>query len=107
VSESEEEQAHLVFQVPPELEAGVYANFLAVWHTPHEFTLDFAVLLPGGSSDPGDPAAPVQMSSRLVSRVKLPPSVVFDVLRAINENMTRYESSFGPIRRPDDEAPPK
>jgi hypothetical protein len=28
--------------VPPETEGGIYANFLATWHTPYEFTLDFA-----------------------------------------------------------------
>ncbi len=33
-------------RVPGELEAGAYANFMAVWHTPHEFTLDFAVTQP-------------------------------------------------------------
>ena len=33
-------------QVPPELEGGVYANFLGVWHTGYEFTLDFAVIQP-------------------------------------------------------------
>ena len=33
-------------EVPPELVGGVYANSLAVWDTEHEFTLDFATLLP-------------------------------------------------------------
>jgi hypothetical protein len=27
--------------LPADLESGAYANFLAVWHTVHEFTLDF------------------------------------------------------------------
>lgn len=27
----------------PELEAGAYANGLAIWHTLHEFTFDFFV----------------------------------------------------------------
>jgi hypothetical protein len=35
-----------------------------------------------------------------VARVKIPTTVIFDVLRALNENMTRYEASFGEIRSP-------
>ena len=31
-------------QVPDALEGGVYSNLVAVWHTPYEFTLDFAVM---------------------------------------------------------------
>jgi hypothetical protein len=79
---------------------GVYANTLAVWHTPHEFTLDFIVT--------ANPPQPVQTEEgetviraphQLVARVRIPPSVAFDVIRAINENMTHYENRFGPIRR--------
>jgi hypothetical protein len=36
----------------------------------------------------------------VVSRVRIPVSVIFDVLRALNENMTRYETAFGEIQRP-------
>ena len=30
--------------VPSEIAGGAYANFANVWHTPYEFTIDFAVL---------------------------------------------------------------
>jgi hypothetical protein len=30
---------------------------------------------------------------------------VFDVIRAINENMTAYEARLGPIQRPGDDSP--
>jgi hypothetical protein len=46
----------------------------------------------------------VRVDCRVVSRVKIPVTVLFDVLRALNENMTRYEQVFGEIRRP--EGPP-
>jgi hypothetical protein len=32
--------------VPEPVGAGVYSNLTMVWHTPHEFTLDFAVIEP-------------------------------------------------------------
>jgi hypothetical protein len=87
----------------PELAGGVYANYLSVWYTPHEFTLDFfGTQLPETDED----EAAVVIPCRLVSRVRIPVTFVFEVLRAVNENMTRYEEVFGEIRppRPDGEA---
>ncbi len=37
----------------PDLQAGSYANALAIWHTAHEFTFDFLV-----SSEPPAPLFP-------------------------------------------------
>jgi len=87
-------------EVPPEELGGSYANFLSVWHTAHEFTLDFAVTQPPEPADPADADSPIVVSCHVVSRVKIPVSVVFDVLRALNQNMTRYEGSYGVIERP-------
>ena len=92
-------------QLPPELEAGAYANFLGVWHTAHEFTLDFAQIQPAQMPDPNDPTAPVTLPARVVARVKIPPTVAFDVIRALNENLGRYEQAFGEIRRPGEPPP--
>ena len=105
MSEPEERPTEFQIQVPDDLEAGVYANFLSVWHTAYEFTLDFGVTQPPQVEQPDDPDAPVRVGCRVVSRVKIPVTVLFDVLRALNENMTRYESVFGEIRRP--ESPPE
>jgi uncharacterized protein DUF3467 len=84
--------------IPPELEGGVYANFLAAWHTAHEFTLDFSATQPPQASPEGDEA--LNIPCRVVARVKIPITLVFDVIRALNEQMTNYESQFGEIRRP-------
>ena len=86
--------------VPPELEGGVYANVLGVWHTAYEFTLDFAAMQPPQVEDEDDPNSPAFVQCRVVSRVKVPVTVVFDVIRALNENMTKYEEHFGEIQRP-------
>jgi hypothetical protein len=45
-------------QIPPEQEGGAYANFLSVWHTGHEFTLDFAVTQPTRETDMGAMVVP-------------------------------------------------
>lgn len=64
-----------VFQIPPELEGGRYANILGVWHTPHEFTLDFSVTLSPQQSEDGQPVIP----ANIVARVKVSPSLVFEL----------------------------
>lgn len=96
----EEQQVSFRIDVPESERGGAYANFLAVWHTVHEFTLDFAATQPPQRSDLEDENSPVVVPCQVVSRVRIPTSVIFDVLRALNENMTRYESSFGEIQRP-------
>ena len=98
--ESEDRPTEFQIQVPNDLEPGVYANFLSVWHTAYEFTLDFGVTQPP-QVDAEDPDGPVRVECRVVSRVKIPVTVLFDVLRALNENMTRYEQVFGEIKRPE------
>lgn len=88
------------FQVPDDLTGGVYSNVVGVWHTPYEFTLDFAVMLPAqqvaGGSEANAPVTPC----RVVSRVKLPPAVVFELMRALSVNEKIYEERIGPIARP-------
>jgi hypothetical protein len=50
--------------------------------------------------DEANPSSPIRVPCRVVARVKLPVTVVFDLIRAVNENMTRYEQAFGEIQRP-------
>lgn len=83
--------------VPDDQEGGTYANFLAVWHTGHEFTLDFCATQPAQHSEEEDR---VQLKAKVVSRIRIPPTFVFDVLKALNDNMSRYEKSYGGIRQP-------
>lgn len=98
--ESSPQRQNFEIQVPLEIEAGSYANMLSVWHSPFEFTLDFSVTLPPTLEDADTDEPTVNVPCRVVSRVKLPPTVMFDVLRALNENMTRFESTYGMIQRP-------
>ena len=89
-------QPAFAIRVPDSHLAGVYANVLSVWHTVFEFTLDFAVTLP---------AMEVPVPATLVARVKVPPTVVFDMIRQINGSLNQFEARFGPIRGPGDADP--
>lgn len=88
------------WRVPPELEGGSYANLVGVWHTPYDFTLDFAATL-----QPEQVGDQVMVPARVTSRVKVPVTVIFDLIRALNENMTRYEQQYGAIVRPGEQQP--
>ncbi len=78
--------------MPEDLEAGVYANAVSVWHTPTEFTLDFLVHVTG--------PAPVQLPNgsetlaprmRAVARVKLPPAQIFELMKALERQLSMFE----------------
>lgn len=95
-------------QVPDELTAGVYSNIVGVWHTPYEFTLDFAVMLPTQMAADSDGNEVPVVPARVVSRVKIPPAAVFELMQALSLNERTYEQNIGPIWRPGrpDQEPP-
>lgn len=88
------------FYVPPEQEAGVYANTVAVWHTAYDFTIDFAATQLIQQTDPENPESSWIVPARVVSRIRIPPTLVFDVIRTINARMEAYEAEWGEIARP-------
>lgn len=83
-------QQRVNVSLPDELKPGTYANFLVVSHSPHEFTLDFCQLQPGG--EPG------QVEAQVVSRVRIAPTLVGKVLQALNTNLNGYEEKWGPVK---------
>ena len=82
--------------VPPEQEGGTYSNYLVAWYSAFEFTLDFCATLPPRRADD---EALVVIPCRVVSRIKIPVTLIFDMLRTVNGIMTQYEDQFGPIKR--------
>ena len=68
---------------------GVYSNLAVINHSQGEFVVDYL------SQMPGVPKA------RVVSRVILSPVNAKKLLAALNDNIQRYESLFGPIRETD------
>jgi hypothetical protein len=88
-----EGEPQIQVNVPEGLQPGAYANGAMVWHTPYEFTIDFIAI------QPGDQESPDVVQCLVTSRVRIPPTVIFDLLKALNENMTKYENQFGEIPR--------
>jgi hypothetical protein len=82
-------QPRININVPDEVRHGMYANFLVVGHTAHEFTLDFCQLQPGQDG---------QVGAEVVSRVRIAPTMVARTMQALNSNLTNYEERFGSVR---------
>jgi hypothetical protein len=71
---------------------GRYSNSLMVMHTEREFVLDFLSVFPPQGS----------VAARIVTR----PENAKRMLRALEENIERYESRFGTIPAPTSNADP-
>lgn len=65
---------------------GIYSNLAIISHSPAEFVVDFTRVLPGV------PKAKVH------ARIVMTPQHAKLLLRALNENIGRYETSHGEIR---------
>ncbi len=94
--------ARFAIQVPEDAREGHYANFLSVWHSQHDFTLDFALTdqpVPDEANQFGEIES-VTVPCQVVTRVRIPATVVEDVLRALAQNVSEFENTVGRIRRP-------
>lgn len=73
-------------ELTEEVAEGNYSNLAIITHSPAEFVIDFAKVLPGV------PKAKVK------SRVVMTPLHAKRLFRALADNIKKYESTFGPIQ---------
>jgi hypothetical protein len=74
---------------------GIYANFAVITHSPAEFVVDFIRILPGTKK------------SRVHARIIMAPQNVKALLRALEENIKKYEARNGEIKLSGKEEPGK
>jgi hypothetical protein len=74
---------------------GVYSNLMMISHRKEEFVLDFLFVQPQRTPQG-------QSVAHLRSRVITTPEHTKRILRALEENMRRYEQAFGPIKEATD-----
>jgi Protein of unknown function (DUF3467) len=67
---------------------GIYSNLALISHTPAEFILDFARLLPGARK------------ARVHARIVMTPQHVKMLRAALDQNLSRFEGEFGTIQTP-------
>jgi len=73
--------------IPQGLEP-VYSNLARISHSPADFVIDFAQLLPG------------ENKASVRARILMTPLSAKLLLRALNENLARYEAAMGEISIP-------
>jgi hypothetical protein len=94
--------------LPPELIGGAYADFANVWHTPTVFVMDFLTLAkpPSEHIDPETGEHRTLVPARVVSRIRIPPEQVFELAKALTQQLEFWEREAGrrtPPRTPLDE----
>lgn len=76
-----------VLEIPAELEI-IYANLARIAHSPSDIVMDFAHLLPGESR------------AKVGARIVMTPLSAKLLMRALGENLARFEAAFGEIHVP-------
>ncbi|MCK5833551.1 DUF3467 domain-containing protein [bacterium] len=85
----EKSPRQIQIELPPDVAEGIYANFAVITHSPSEFVIDFARMVPGA------PKAKVQ------GRIIMTPMNAKMLLKALGDNIEKFEKQFGEIKTPD------
>jgi hypothetical protein len=90
-------EQRFVIEISPDVEPGVHADFASIWHTPDTFVLDFASLRqpPQLSQDENTGQRVLICPTRIVSRIKIPPDQVFELMKALEKELSTWELQTG------------
>ena len=81
-----EQKNQINIELTEEVAGGIYSNLAIITHSPSEFIVDFVSMMPG------TPKAKVK------SRIVMTPQHAKRLYKALAENISKYESQFGPIK---------
>lgn len=81
------EEEKISIELSKEVAEGVFSNLAIITHSSTEFIVDFIRIMPGM------PKAPVK------SRIILTPQHAKQLMKALSENIAKYEDSFGEIKQ--------
>jgi hypothetical protein len=79
------EKKQLSLELKPEVAKGSYSNLAIISHSPSEFIIDFATMLPG------------LQKPEISNRIVMNPEHAKRLLNALADNVNKYESQFGTI----------
>ena len=77
------DEREIPIKIPDDVLRGSYANQMIVAHTREEFLLDFINLFPPGGV--------------VNARIIVSPGHLKRMIRALQDNLQRYEAEFGPL----------
>ena len=79
------EKKQISLELKPEIAKGSYSNLAIISHSPSEFIIDFATMLPG------------LQKPDITNRIVMNPEHAKRLLNALADNIDKYESQFGQI----------
>ena len=79
-------QNQLNIEISEEIADGIYSNLAIITHSNSQFVLDFVRVMPG------------VLKAKVKCRVLLPPQHAKRLMRALADNVQKYEGVHGPIR---------
>ncbi|MBS1651712.1 MAG: DUF3467 domain-containing protein [Bacteroidetes bacterium] len=86
MEEQNQNQPHLDIELSEEIAEGVYSNLAVITHSQSEFIIDFIKIMPGVPK------------ARVKSRVLLTPQHAKRLLKALAENVNKFEQLNGKIK---------
>ncbi len=87
-----QKQGQINIELDEKIAEGIYSNLAIINHSVSEFVLDFVSIMPGTPK------------SKVKSRIILTPQHAKRLVKALNDNVKRFENSHGEIK--DFEQPP-
>jgi hypothetical protein len=89
MAESKKGKNQLNIELPEDIAEGIYSNLAVIAHSNSEFIIDFLRLVPNVPK------------TKVKSRIILTPQHAKRLLRALAENINKFEALHGPIKEPD------
>ncbi len=93
MAEKKQPEKQFNIELPEEVAEGTYSNLAIISHSQSEFVVDFVRLVPNV------PKAKVK------SRIILTPTHAKRLLKALADNVTKFEAQFGKISEPEQAYP--
>lgn len=92
--ENSQNENQISIELTEDIASGVYSNLAIITHSHAEFVCDFVQMLPG------------MPKAQVKSRVIMTPQNAKRLLKALMENVHKYEQTLGVIQDVDQQLPP-
>ena len=89
MSSNEQQAGQLNIEISEEIAEGVYSNLAIITHSNAEFVVDFVNVMPNAPK------------ARVKSRIVLTPQHAKRLMKALQENIKKFEQMHGPIKDAD------
>ena len=97
--DDEQQERHINIHTSPEAMAGVYANFANVSHSDYEFTITFARV--------DHEVEEEEVPGVVVARVALAPRFLRELIDAMEDNYSKWQTRKGIKSLPEFDGPPE